>query len=521
MNDSFRSAHFGQRLIVNDEDLEQLFGKLRTPDAALPALDDLPNALASTDAAVFGRLAGAWAFALVMLNRSMATKISIPFEKDQPIPLARFESAIDRASSLLHLTLDARDVSRRAAASTTAVEIRGRQRAVNGTALVDALEAIPLGVGCHFMVLHRKFRQWRQRLETFREIGLADHPTLPVVEDQRSIKAVGDRLDCCMVEVLELLASTIEERRDDATDLFCHHSIMVFPRWFFKWFSMTALSIKCAENGGGLQVVGSSDSSADRCVAGPATFPLKKQLEIVQTCVSPYFIRAPSSLQSVSRLIEGLRVQAWAWISMQDDAEAVDSALRKYRAAVIARRSSRSVGATALTDPKAKRKQPAAAAEHMESARPASPPRRHSQPAEPPSTHQATPRAPPHPPAHLSLPHVVVSHPAALPRADHHAQRPYPAYGYSTAAHQPVRGHAVDLSAATPLAAPSVAGAYQASSYPYHPYPQPQPHSAPPNTTSWRPDHRSAPGYHQNQNPPGDWQQVLNDFLSHSTTAGN
>lgn len=210
---------------------------------------DLPNALFSGDSQVYGRLSISWVLNVIHLNRSLAKAISIPFAKDLPIPLARFEEAIARASSLLHLSLDFRTTTKSYPAGTLA-ELRKDQRVVSGTSLVDTIDSMPVTLAVHFMVIHRKFRQWRQRLETFQEIGLRDHPTLPAVEDQRAIQAVAVTLDEAMVEVFVLMSSAIEEMREDATDLFCHHSMLAAARWHLKWFALTALSIKCAENGG-------------------------------------------------------------------------------------------------------------------------------------------------------------------------------------------------------------------------------------------------------------------------------
>lgn len=214
-----------------------------------PSLEVLPTALYSTNKKVFGQVVCSYFLALIGINRALATKVSIPFVQDKPVELARFVDAANDAGSLLHLSIEAQKSSR-GLLENASPEIKLQQRFLQGAALCDYLDALPLAVAMHVMVMHRKFQQWRHRIETFREIGITEHPQLPAVEDKHQVVEMGRRMDGLLADVLVLLYNTVRERKEDATDLFCHHSLFVFPRWNLRYFAMAALSIKCAENDG-------------------------------------------------------------------------------------------------------------------------------------------------------------------------------------------------------------------------------------------------------------------------------
>lgn len=127
-------------------------------------------------------------------------------------------------------------------------DVAVQQTRLAGNPLVIYIESMPLTLVMFAAIVHRKFREWHRRSSVFQQVPVEDLEGFAAAE--REVVEVGQQVEVMMVDCLVYLHHVIQARRDNAAELFTHHSVFSVPLFQLKWLCLTALDTPCAEAGG-------------------------------------------------------------------------------------------------------------------------------------------------------------------------------------------------------------------------------------------------------------------------------
>lgn len=244
LKDGFRSMTDGPSLIMTEDDIRDFFlvfkPKPVTPDMYL-------EAIFSPSVQVFGPpIASSW-YALIDVTRSAAKTISIPFARNEQVPIANFLTELRKASELFITALEA-EGRVRAIASTIPAHVILEQRRIAGSSLLDHADAFPLAVAVYFLPFAHQWRMWKHRNQAFREIGVMEKT---VDSETSKLEEIEQLLKERMVDAILLMARALEERRNGrAMELVTHLNPFSFTRFHLDKWALLAAKIPCAEAGG-------------------------------------------------------------------------------------------------------------------------------------------------------------------------------------------------------------------------------------------------------------------------------
>lgn len=234
----------GPSLIMTEEDIRDFFLVFKPKP---PTIAMFLDAIHSPDVQIFGPpIASSW-YALIHLSRSTAKSISIPFARNEAVPVSTFLSLLEQSSDLFALSLAAEAKIREVSITVPPVIVE-EQRRIAGSSLIDHIEAYPLALAVYYLPFAHQWRQWKHRKQAFQEIGVMEKP----VEGEGSkIDEVEELLKERIVDSIMLLSRALEERRHGrAMELVTHLNPFTFTRFHLDKWALLATKIPCAEAGG-------------------------------------------------------------------------------------------------------------------------------------------------------------------------------------------------------------------------------------------------------------------------------